>query len=330
LGAIIASLTEGLVVLDRRGVILRCNESFETLAGAEHAEGRIHWEVFRNLDFTLLLENARRDRQTCSGEVELADRTYICNVTFLEPGERIVSIFHDVTEIKKLERVKKDFVVNVSHELRTPLTAIKGFLETMEDEVTDQGSHYLTIIKRNTDRLIHIVTDLLLLSELEQKEELQLRKINLKILVQNILPVFDQRIKEKGLTFSLDSPEKLPPIQGDVFKLEQVFVNLMDNALKYTEQGGITLSLQQVDGKVSVQVSDTGIGIPKHDLPRIFERFYVVDKSHSRKFGGTGLGLSIVKHIVFLHNGTIDVQSTQGVGTAITVTLSSGIAASAA
>ncbi len=330
LDAIISSLREGLVVLDRRGMILRCNESFEMLVGADHAQGKLYWEVFRNADFTLSLENARKERKGSTHEIELGDRTYVCNTAFLEPEEKTVSIFHDITEIKKLERVKKDFVVNVSHELRTPLTAIKGFLETMEDEVTDQGSHYLTIIKRNTERLIAIVSDLLLLSELEEKEELQLRKINLKVLVQNILPIFDHRLKEKGLTLSVEAAEKLPAIHGDAFKLEQVFVNLMDNAVKYSENGAISLSLQSTDGKITVQVSDTGIGIPKLDLPRIFERFYVVDKSRSRKFGGTGLGLSIVKHIVLLHNGTIDVQSTQGVGTAITVTLPTGVGTSAA
>jgi two-component system phosphate regulon sensor histidine kinase PhoR len=132
--------------------------------------------------------------------------------------------------------------------------------------------------------------------------------------------MFDHRLKEKGLTLSLGAAEGLPGMYGDPFKLEQMFVNLMDNALKYTEKGGITVSFYTMDGRVSVQVSDTGIGIPKQDLPRIFERFYVVDKSRSRRIGGTGLGLSIVKHIVLLHNGTIDVQSSQGVGTTVSVT----------
>ena len=324
LNAIIYSLNEGLVVLDRTGTILRCNKSFEALADTECVSGKLYWEIFRNADFSQLLERVRRERQGTSGEMELADKTYVCNFTFLESGEKVVTIFHDITEIKKLGQIKKDFVVNVSHELRTPLTAIKGFIETMDSEVTPQGKHYLTIITRNTDRLIHIVTDLLLLSELEQKEELHLRKINLAVLVRDVLPIFEQRLKEKGLTVSLEAPEKLPPVHGDAFKLEQVFVNLIDNAVKYTENGTITLSLQPTDGRITVQVRDTGIGIPKQDLPRIFERFYVVDKSRSRKFGGTGLGLSIVKHIVLLHNGAIDIQSTEGVGTSVTFTLPAG------
>ncbi|HME42710.1 MAG TPA: ATP-binding protein [Syntrophorhabdales bacterium] len=324
LDAIISSLKEGLVVLDRRGVILRCNESFKMLAGTDQAEGKVYWEVFRNVDFTPLLEKVRRERKGCTGEVELPENTYLCNVTFIEPEEKTVSVFHDITEIKKLERVKKDFVVNVSHELRTPLTVVKGFVETLGVEVDGHGKHYLNIIKRSTERLINIVADLLLLSELEEKEELLPEKVDLKRLVQNILHMFDHRLKEKGLTFSLEAARGLPGIQADSFKLEQMFVNLIDNAIKYTEEGGITLSLQPTDGKVTVQVRDTGIGIPEKDIPRIFERFYVVDKSRSRKIGGTGLGLSIVKHIVLLHSGTIDVQSSRDTGTTIIIELPRG------
>jgi two-component system phosphate regulon sensor histidine kinase PhoR len=203
-------------------------------------------------------------------------------------------------------------------------------VETLEEEVTDEGKHYLDIIQRNTERLINIVSDLLLLSELEEKEELQIEIIDLKALAQNVLRMFDHRLKEKGLTLSFEAAEGLPGIHGDPFKLEQMFVNLMDNAVKYTEKGGITLSIQPMNGRVSVKVSDTGIGIPKQDLPRIFERFYVVDKSRSRRIGGTGLGLSIVKHIVLLHNGTIDVQSSQGSGTTVTVTFPTDLSATKA
>jgi two-component system, OmpR family, phosphate regulon sensor histidine kinase PhoR len=321
LDAIISSLKEGLVVLDKRGVILHYNESFKMLANADVAEGQLFWEVFRNPEFTQLLENARKERKSCTGEVELSEETYVCNVTFLESGEKTVSVFHDITEIKKLERIKKEFVINVSHELRTPLTAIKGFVETLEGEVSDEGKRYLDIIKRNTERLISIVSDLLLLSELEERDELQLERINLKTLVQNVLHMFDHRLKEKRLTFSLEAAEGLPNLNGDPFKLEQMFVNLLDNAIKYTEGGEIRVTIGSADDKVTILVTDTGIGIPRQDLARIFERFYVVDKSRSRKFGGTGLGLSIVKHIVLLHNGTIDVESRPGEGTTFTITL---------
>ena len=326
LNAIVSSLKEGLVVLDKRGAILHYNESFKAIAATDVAQGQLFWEVFRNPDFIQLLDSTRSQKTGQSGAVEVGDTVYACSITFLGDEEKTVSIFHDITEIKKLERVKKDFVINVSHELRTPLTAIKGFLETLEDEVTQQGRNYLDIIQKNTERLINIVSDLLLLSELEEKQELQIEKVDLKALVQNIMRLFDHRLSEKGLTFSLEAAEGPLMMKGDPFRLEQMFVNLMDNAVKYTEKGSISLSLESNNDKVSVRISDTGIGIPRQDLPRIFERFYVVDKSRSRKFGGTGLGLSIVKHIVMLHNGTIQVQSSPNVGTTITVTLPAGVA----
>lgn len=321
LNSIISSLEEGLLVLDRTGEALRCNESFTKSIGKNVTYGRPYWETFRNAQFSELLERVRRERKGSTGEVELDGRIYLCSMTYLEPGEQIVAVFHDITETKSLERIKRDFVVNVSHELRTPLTSIKGFTETLEDEVTEEGKRYVDIIRRNTDRLINIVSDLLLLSELEEKSPLQLERINLGSLAENVARIFDPRLKEKSLALSFEVVPDLPTIAADPFKVEQLFVNLLDNAIKYTEKGEIRVDMAASNGHVVIRISDTGIGIPKQDLPRIFERFYVVDKSRSRKFGGTGLGLSIVKHIVLLHNGRIDVESNPGVGTTFTVTL---------
>jgi two-component system, OmpR family, phosphate regulon sensor histidine kinase PhoR len=321
LNSIISSLEEGLLVLDRTGEVLRCNESFSRAVGKNLTHGRPYWETFRNAQFSELLERVRRERKGSTDEVELDGRIYLCSMTYLEPGEQIVSVFHDITEAKSLERIKRDFVVNVSHELRTPLTSIKGFTETLEDEVTEEGKRYVDIIRRNTDRLINIVSDLLLLSELEEKGPLQLERLDLGSLAENIARIFDPRLKEKSLALSLEGTTGLPSITADPFKVEQLFVNLLDNAIKYTEKGEIRVAMAANNGHVVIKISDTGIGIPKQDLPRIFERFYVVDKSRSRKFGGTGLGLSIVKHIVLLHNGRIDVESSPGVGTTFTVIL---------
>lgn len=321
LNSIIASLKEGLLVLDRTGDVLRCNESFSKAVGKTLTYGKPYWEAFRNAQFSELLERVRRERKGSAGEVELLGRIYLCSVTLLEPGQQIVAVFHDITETKSLERIKRDFVVNVSHELRTPLTSIKGFTETLEGEVTEEGKRYVDIIRRNTDRLINIVSDLLLLSELEEKSPLQLERINLGSLAENVARIFDPRLKEKSLALSLEGTAGLPTITADPFKVEQLFVNLLDNAIKYTEKGEIRVAMAASNEHVVIRISDTGIGIPNQDLPRIFERFYVVDKSRSRKFGGTGLGLSIVKHIVLLHNGHIDVESSPGVGTTFSITL---------
>ena len=321
LNGIVDSIQEGLLVLDKGGKVLYSNDSFARFVQQPALEGKYFWEVLRNPQFFELIEKARRDGRSLTEEVQIGDRVYLSSVTCMPLRQELVSVLHDVTDIKNVERVKRDFVVNVSHELRTPLTAIKGFVETLEEEVSDPGKRYVDIIKRNTDRLINIVQDLLLLSELEEQGALHLEEIDVAPVLENILRIFDDRLREKHLSVKTDIGQGVPRIKADPFKLEQVFVNLIDNAIKYTEKGEIAVRIGTTGSKVIIEVHDSGIGIPRQDLRRVFERFYVVDKSRSRKFGGTGLGLSIVKHIVLLHNGTIDVESTPGTGTTFTVTL---------
>ena len=329
LKSIIDSLQEGLLVLDKQGRVIRSNESFRKIIGNQAVEGKFYWEIMRNPRLPELLKKAGMEKRNFMEELTLGDRVFMCSVTPLQGGEGIVSIFHDITEIKNIEKIKKDFVINVSHELRTPLTAIKGYAETLRKEVdTAPGKKYLEIVERNTDRLINIVNDLLLLSSLEEKAVLELEDIDLGGFLENVIRIFDQRLKDKQLSLVIDVKENLPPIKADLFKLEQMLVNLLDNAVKYTDRGEITVSMDVHDKRVRIQVRDTGIGIPKDDIPRIFERFYVVDKSRSRKSGGTGLGLSIVKHIVLLHHGTIDIESALGKGTSVTVTLPTDLSAS--
>ena len=329
LKSIIDSLREGLLVFDKQGKVIRSNESFQRIAGTQPVEGKFYWEIMRNPRLAELLKKAGTEKRNFVEELTLGDRIFMCSVTPLKGGEEIVSVFHDITEIKDIEKIKKDFVTNVSHELGTPLTAIKGYAETLRKEVdTVPGKKYLEIIERNTNRLINIVNDLLLLSSLEEKAALELEDIDLGNFLENVIRIFDQRLKDKQLSLVIDMKENLPSIKGDLFKLEQMLVNLLDNAVKYTDRGGITVSMDIHDRKVRIQVRDTGIGIPKDDIPHVFERFYVVDKSRSRKSGGTGLGLSIVKHIVLLHNGTIDIESALGKGTSVTVTLPTDLSAS--
>jgi two-component system, OmpR family, phosphate regulon sensor histidine kinase PhoR len=329
LKSIIDSLQEGLLVLDKQGKVIRSNESFRKIIGNQAVEGKFYWEIMRSPRLAELLKKAGTEKRNFVEELKLGDRIFMCSVTPLKGGEEIVSVFHDITEIKDIEKIKKDFVINVSHELRTPLTAIKGYAETLRNEIdTAPGKKYLETVERNTDRLINIVNDLLLLSGLEEKAVLELEDIDLRGFLENVIRIFDQRLKDKQLSLVIDVKENLPPIKADLFKLEQMLVNLLDNAVKYTDRGEITVSMDVQDKRVRIQVRDTGIGIPKDDIPRIFERFYVVDKSRSRKSGGTGLGLSIVKHIVLLHNGTIGIESALGKGTSVTVTLPTDLSAS--
>jgi two-component system phosphate regulon sensor histidine kinase PhoR len=323
LNSIISSINEGLCVIDKEGIISINNESFRKTVQNESVKGKQYWEVLRKTRFDELINKARSEKNSIVDEIELNNRTFLCSATFCSNKEEIVITLHDITKIKNLEKTKKDFVTNVSHELRTPLTAIKGFVETLQDTNNDdENQHYLNIIKRHTDRVIRIVNDLLLLSTLEGKSDsLELEKVNLKDLIENILKIFEQSLKEKNLVLKFNANRNLPIIMADPFKLEQVFINLIDNAVKYTERGKIIISLSRNDGYIIIEIQDTGICIPREHLSRIFERFYVVDTSRSKKLGGTGLGLSIVKHIVLLHNGKIEVKNIPGTGTNFIVTL---------
>ena len=322
LNSIIFSIHEGLLVIDKSGKILLSNESAKKITESELMNGRYYWEVVRSSKFDELINRVMERKESSSAEVEINEKIYLSSATYLGSQELAVVTLHDLTETKRLERIKKEFVVNVTHELRTPLTAIKGFVETLEEEGDKKKKNYLRIIKRNTERLTRIVEDLLSLTELEEKEfPLEREEVNLKELAENVFKIFEQEAKEKDLYLKLLADEKLPLVRADSFRLEQMFVNLLDNALKYTEKGGVTVGLKSKESEVIIEVQDTGMGIAAEHLPRIFERFYTVDKARSRKLGGSGLGLSIVKHIVLLHGGTIQVKSDLGAGTTFTVTL---------
>jgi two-component system phosphate regulon sensor histidine kinase PhoR len=322
LNSIIASIQDGLLVLDKKGVVVLSNESIRAIVANPHCEGKYYWEVIREPQFNTLVNSVSTEKKSAATEIAINGRTFLCSAAALGAQEKIVVMFHDITEVKRVEKIKKDFVVNVSHELRTPLTSIKGFVETLEEESGGKNREYVKIIKRNTERLTNIVEDLLLLSELEEKgTTLHREACDFKTMLENVQRIFEHRLAAKGLVMKIEIPADLPVIMADSFKLEQVFINLIDNAIKYTEHGGITITLACINSVMHITVRDTGIGIPSEHLPRIFERFYVVDASRSRQLGGTGLGLSIVKHIVLLHQGTIDVHSSSEAGTTFHITL---------
>jgi len=320
---IIGAMEEGLMVVKPDETISLSNPSFRRIFSQPGPEGRHYWEAVRNAGFNALVQKAREDKRAVMDRVSILDRTYLVHASCIEALGHIVVTLHDISEFVSLERLKRDFVANVSHEIQTPLTAIKGYAETLEAEAGSRGGEYVKVILRNTDRLIAIVRDLLLLSELEDIQERpaapRLERVDLRLLVESLVKVYEPKAREKGLWLKLESPEAVPAVDGDAFKLEQMVVNLIDNALKYTEKEGITVRLGAESGAAVLEVEDTGVGIPPEHLPRIFERFYVVDKSRSRTMGGTGLGLSIVKHIVQMHRGEIGLDSRPGRGTKFTV-----------
>jgi two-component system phosphate regulon sensor histidine kinase PhoR len=322
INGILASISEGLCVLDRDSRIVLCNASFRRIAGTDAPEGRHFWEVVRS---SALAEAVRKVRETKSGaavEASVGERTYYCGAAYLAAGDRLVVTLHDIHELRALEKTKKDFVINVSHELKTPLTAIKGFVETIEPRADGENRPYLEIIRRNTDRMIAIVEDLLTLSQLEERGmRIEKTEVHVRTLAENILGLFEKRAREKGLSLGLEVSPGLPPIQADPLQIEGLLLNLVDNAVKYTDKGSVTVRITAKDARLVIEVADTGIGIDAAHQPHVFERFYVVDKSRSKKLGGTGLGLSIVKHIVLAHQGSVSVKSRLGEGTTFTVVL---------
>jgi two-component system phosphate regulon sensor histidine kinase PhoR len=322
LDTILNTIQEGIAVMDKSGKILLYNESFRQIAQTEHISGKFFWELLRSSKIGSLIENLSAENNVLTDNIELEGKNYLCSVSFLSSSEQIVLTLYDITEFMQLSIIKKDFVVNVSHELRTPLTAIKGFVETLEDEGVEKSKRYLEIIKRHTDRLISIVQDLQQLSELEEIEKLQLEKVKIAQLMKPILKMFEPQLAGKDIRIVLHVDDV--EANADPFKLEQVFINLIDNSIKYTERGQITITAEQGEAETKIVIEDTGIGIPAEHLPRIFERFYVVDKSHSRRMGGTGLGLSIVKHIIQAHHGKITMESEVGCGTKVLITLPQG------
>jgi len=240
--------------------------------------------------------------------------------------EGAVFVFHDITELKRLEEIRKDFVANVSHELRTPISSIKGYAETLLDgkvDGEDNVKEFLSIIYQNSNRLANLIDDLLDLSKIESgKMKMEFEPLEILPIVNRCVSVLEKSAKDKSLSIKLDIPDELPRVLGDHKRLAQVFLNLLDNAIKYTPEGGsITISAASKEKITQIDISDTGIGISEKDLPRIFERFYRVDKAHSRELGGTGLGLSIVKHIVQAHDGQVWVQSMLGQGSTFSFTI---------
>jgi two-component system phosphate regulon sensor histidine kinase PhoR len=230
-----------------------------------------------------------------------------------------VVVLHDITELRKLERVRRDFVANVSHEFRTPLTAIQGFAETLLAGAIDDSQNrtrFLEIILEHSRRLARLTEDLLMLSKMDaERLELEIRRLSVSQLIESCLETAQRRAAEKDLRISVNTPQRLPDIAGDRRRLAEVLQNLLDNAIQYTLPGGqIMLSAEEGDAEVVVTVSDTGIGIPRADQPRIFERFYRVDVARSREAGGTGLGLAIAKHLVEVHGGRLWVDSEVGQG----------------
>ena len=342
--AVLTSMVEGVMVLDRRGSVLQINPALERIFDISRVEarGRPFTELFRHQQLNELVEAILRSRKNQEAEIvlPLTGRCLQIEASFAG-GERdneacIVLVYHDITKLRQLETIRKDFVANVSHELRTPLTSIKGYVEALLDGAKndpDMASNFLDIILKQSDRLNLIIEDLLELSQIESgRISFREEPVDIHIVIDRALSTIKPLAEKKGHRLVATLNHQLPPALGDEDRLVQVLTNLLDNAVKYTPAGGtITVSARQGSqpgpaepplGSIELSVSDTGIGIPEPDRPRVFERFYRVDKARSRELGGTGLGLAIVKHIVEGHGGQVWVEANEPKGSRFMVRLS--------
>lgn len=331
LGAILRGMQEGVLVLDPDGYVTLTNPALrEMLLLGQDAIGKKVLEVLRHTELKELMDRAYGATEAVSSVIEvegLKPRVLLARAARLRTEQGgVFAVFVDVTEMRRLESLRRDFVANVSHELRTPVAAIQSATETLEGVPEHDAAarkRFLPIIARNAQRLGQLVEDLLELSRIESRElKLNLEAIDLSVAVEHALALFLERTEKRRLTIRQEvAPERFWVI-GDRRALEHVLTNLIDNAVKYASEGGsIRTWAEASQGITKLNVQDTGLGIPNKHLPRLFERFYRVDAGRSRELGGTGLGLAIVKHMTEAMKGTVTVQSTEGVGTTFTVAL---------
>lgn len=336
LEVILESITEAILVVDREGRVVLANKALANLFGLDPPlEGLLTAEVVRSAAIQDALAGCLAGGRPREMEVELTgapERHLDMQVApVLEGNECIgaVAVLYDITRLRQLERMRRDFVANVSHELCTPLTAIKGYAEILSEGALDDRTtarRFTGIIENHADRLTRLLGDLLDLSRLESDQlEVELASCDLKPLVDTSVGSVSQAAVQKQIDINSDIPPSVKVI-CDPKLIEQALINLLDNAVKYTPAGGkVRIGTRSVEGtdRLTIYVEDTGIGIPSEDLGRIFERFYRVDKGRSRALGGTGLGLSIVRHIVEAHGEQVSVQSKLGAGTTFSFELQS-------
>jgi len=334
-------MAEGVLVVDERGRILVANHALRQLLHLPPSvTNRTALEIIRNAQLEEAIRDVIQKEENTSFELNLPlplGKTFEVNVVRILPSPEekekgpegvrgAIAVFHDITRLKELERVRQDFVANVSHELRTPLTTIKGYAETLlegalQEEVATQ---FVQVIKRHTDRLTKIVEDLLTLSKIESKE-FQLKSENVLVvgIIDDAIDFVKEMSERKRISIRKNDISPSLSVRADRNYLEQVLINLLDNSIKYGREGGeiFISAIEEGRGEVQISLRDNGTGIPKEDLPRIFERFYRVDRGRSQELGGTGLGLSIVKHLVQAHGGRVWAESQLGEGSTFYFTL---------
>lgn len=334
--AILSSMVEGVLAIDKDGLIIRANRAAADMLNLtpEEVEGKSVQNAVRNPALQEFVAKALSASTPVEDDIVVEDdeqRFLHLHGAVLQDNDGratgAVIVLNDVTRLRKLESIRREFVANVSHELKTPITSVKGFVETLQDgalEVQEDAERFLGIIANELDRLNSIIEDLLLLSRVEQdteKREITLGEIPVRDVLRAAVRARATKADEKKINVELQYDEDLV-VEANAILLEHAVINLIDNAIKYSDEGSsVKVEAVRRDGDIVIEVIDSGCGIDKKHIPRVFERFYRVDKARSRKLGGTGLGLAIVKHIVQVHDGHVTVDSTPGKGSAFTIHL---------
>jgi len=336
--AILGNMSDGLIVTDTRGRIVLSNAAVRNLFGiGSSPDGKTLMEALRKAELMEVVESVIKNREKVSRDIETTHprELYIMATAlpFILQKEisGVVLTFHDITRLRKLEEMRKDFVANVSHEIKTPITAIKGFAETLLDGAIDDRENalrFIETIKNHSERLNSLVSDLLTLSRIEFGDiKIDKTNVNLNEVADAVFSTVKDKAESKGLYLKQEIPQDVQMILADRNRLIQILINLVDNGIKFTEKGGVTLKVQSSKFKVAeeekdiveISVEDTGTGIPRKHLTRLGERFYRVDSARSRELGGTGLGLAIVKHLVKAHGWEMKIESAEARGTKVSL-----------
>ena len=320
-------MADGMVAFDNEGGLLQSNPAAELLLGKHLTAESTYEEVFPNVQ--VQQEDLAQDGRSI--EVDFAAnqrflKIYFAPIRLGADSQGLMAVLHDVTEQQKLDESRREFVATVSHELRTPLTNVRGYAETLmsaDDIDRETQVRFLSVISSEADRMTRIVKDLLTLTRLDyNRMEMKMEPMDLLSIGKKAVQAMEMEAKNRGLTLTARRPDALPGTVGDAERIQQVVVNILTNAIKYNKpDGSITVTCGSEGGRVFLRVEDTGIGVPKADLPRIFERFYRVDKARSRESGGTGLGLAIARQIAETHGGSIAFDSEYGKGSVVTLWL---------
>lgn len=330
LSVILKSMPDALLIVDSRGSISLASSSAREFFGDITIIGAPFVDVVRNHEFTDLVEQVRSTLSSGSTtfRIEFPEEKYLqARVSPLFYGDQVLSgfvaVFHDITQIEKLEQVRKDFVANVSHELKTPITAIKGFADTLLEGALDDKEHavgFIRTIKSNSERINSLVDDLMTISKIELGViGVEKTLVPVNDIFRSVMDLFSERALSKKLSLTAINTAEIAEISADKNRVIQILTNLVDNAIKFTETGGVVFGLAREQERPVLFVEDTGIGVAAKHLDRLGERFYRVDPARSRKMGGTGLGLAIVKHLVRAHGWTMQLESVHGKGTKIKI-----------